>query len=812
MARADLIQTNMTGGELSPSLALGRPDIAKYSNGLRRAENVTITVQGGVKRRPGSLFVAPVRNATNDVRLIEFIFNRDQAYVMEVGQGYTRFIRNRTPILAGGTPYEVPNPYTEAMLPSINYVQKADTAFMVHEAVYPQRLQRFGDAQWVMQPAPFTTEPVEEQGSTPAFGVTIGAASGPTTATATGAAFYPSDVGRRITYLAGGATITGFTSTSSVFVEVEQPFPTLTLPAGGWRLTDSPFANIVPSNTGKVGDFVSLAHASASLGAEHNIGNAAVQEVGYLEVFQVGHLYSTGDTILVTESALAGNAVAGVDGRHLIEVLSVDSFRFPYSGPPINLDAGKTAKLIDGAPTAVWRGEDVGKSVMINGGTVQITAVPTPTIANGKILRVFTAATPASAGSWSLQGAAWTAANGYPRAVTINKQRLLFAGSPAYPQNLWGSAIRGYLDFAFGVEADEPFRFELDGSRNSPIRHLAPARQMLAMTDSDEMSISGGQDNSITPTNIQKTDQSAVGSGPVRPIKVGNELVFVPPTGRRLYAVGYRYEIDGFSASDRTVFASHITGPGIRETSFRKEVDQQLFAVRKDGVIAVCAYDIDQEVTGWARWTTRGAFESIVTVPTATSEDTYVTVRRLVGGVAKRFIEVFDPEMLVDCGIRATSVVPGGQPVWAGLSHLEGREVVVYADGASLGTFTVSGGQVALPRNAVEVQIGLQFQVLVEPLQIEAGGQGSTSQAGTIDVREVILRVLDTTGALVNGQPVEFRKFDMPNLDLPPPVVSGEIRTVLLQDDIYTTTLVIEQREPMPFHLLNIIRRVTANA
>ena len=173
MATASLIQTNFTGGELSPQIALGRVDIAKYNNGARRIENCVITVQGGAKRRPGSRFITLTKTQGSVSRLIEFVFNRGQAYMLEMGEGYIRFMRNRSVILSGGVPCEVASPYTAAQLPSVNYVQKADTAFLAHEAVYPQRLQRFSDFQWSLLPVPFITAPFEEQGHFPGGTLTL---------------------------------------------------------------------------------------------------------------------------------------------------------------------------------------------------------------------------------------------------------------------------------------------------------------------------------------------------------------------------------------------------------------------------------------------------------------------------------------------------------------------------------------------------------------------------------------------------------------------------------------------------------------
>jgi hypothetical protein len=144
MAKVIPIQTNFTAGELSPRVN-SRIDIAKYNNGLKVAENVTLLIHGGARRRPGTRFVSEVKDSANPTRLIEFVFNRDQAYMLEFGNLYMRLYKDGAPVDAGASRYEIVTPYTSAMLPDIAYVQGADTMFLVHPEVPVHRLQRWAE-------------------------------------------------------------------------------------------------------------------------------------------------------------------------------------------------------------------------------------------------------------------------------------------------------------------------------------------------------------------------------------------------------------------------------------------------------------------------------------------------------------------------------------------------------------------------------------------------------------------------------------------------------------------------------------------
>lgn len=812
MGRASIIATNFTGGELSPAISLGRVDIAKYNNGVRRLENCVLTVQGGAKRRPGSRFIARTKLQASKARLIDFVYNRGQAYILELGAGYARFLKDRQLLSVSDVPVEVSTPYTEAQIPSVNYVQKSDTAFFVHEQTYPHRLQRFSNVQWGMGPVTFINEPFEEQGHFPVAGLTLSALTGAATINSDLAAFLASDVGRHITSGGGDALITAVNSDIQVAVQILSPFPSLSVAAGSWNLTGSPQTTITPSAQGAIGDTITLSSQTSALEAAKNIEAFTKVTTDTVDLDVTAHGYATGDVVVLTETGASDGMDR--DGSYVATVIDLDTIRIPdagraFTGLVIVGAIGKVQRSTGTGGVPVWRAADVGSMVQINGGLVRILTVPSPQLATATVIRPLTSAVSVGANGWTLETAAWNVPNGYPRAVTINKQRLMFAGSPGYPQTVWASEIQGYLNFSFGTDDDDAFRFELDGPRNSPIRHLAPARQLLVLTESDEMSLKGGQEKPITPTNIQKTDESTAGASSVRPIKIGGEMLFVQAAGKKVNAIGYRYEIDGFASPDRTIFSSHITGARVEQIAHQKEPDSTLYAVRSDGQMAVCAYDIDQEVTGWGRWITQGSYESIATIPTTDGEDAYAIVRRESEDGMQRYIEVFDPEMLVDCGISGTN--PMGQATWSGLGHLEGKVVQAWGDGEHLGAYTVLGGAVTLSQAVKSVQIGLGFTCLIEMLQIEVGGNGTTAQGSQIHVNEVILRVLDTQAAVLNGKPIEFRALGPDLLDRPTPTFTGDLRGTTLSDSSFKTQQIITQPYPLPFHLLDVIRRVTIN-
>jgi len=723
MPRLTIQQTNFTAGEISPRL-YGHTDIARYQNGARVIQNALPLIHGGVRRRYGTLYSAAAKNAAKACVLIPYVFSRDQAYMLEFGDQYMRVYKDGAQVIKGGVPYEISTPYTEAMLDDIGFVQGADTMFLVHPSVYPQRLRRFDHDNWVLGNVPFVTEPFRELGTNPAQTLTLSATTGAgVTATAGGAAFLASDVGRDISFNGGNATITGYTSTTVVTVTVTSAFESTSIASGAWTLNGTPQTTCTPSAKDPVGATITL-----TIGA------------------------------------------------------------------------------------AGWRSEDVGKHVKINGGLCKITVYTSATVVSATIVQALTSTTAAEADAWTLEKSMWGGSNGYPRAVALYEQRLLLAGSPGFPQDIWGSRAAGeYFDFTLGANDDDAFDFQIASEELNHIQHLTSIRKLHPLTVGGEFSMSSTLDKPLTATNVQIRNQSFYGASPVRPVRAGNELLFVQRGGRKLRGMASTAseQAEAFGASDLSVLAEHITEGGIVSMCFQKEPDPFIWAVRADGVLLSVTFDREQEVIGWARHVTDGAFEWVACIPTATGEEVYAVVRRTIGGSTVRYIERLSDTVRCDAAITGTSVP--GAATWSGLFHLEGKEVVAVADGAYMGRFTVSGGQITLPRAAHDVTIGLPFSVNVELLTPEKPLPSGTIQGNSMRTGEVSIHFLESVSCRVNGDELNFRTFGANLLDQPPVAFTGIKRIESLGWERGESDIVITQDEPMPLHILAVIRKFTVN-
>jgi len=88
-----VIQRSFSSGEVSPSL-YARTDLVKHATGLRTAQNGIILRYGGYANRAGTEFINEVSDSAKTVRLVPFIFNATQTYVLEFGEEYMRVIKD----------------------------------------------------------------------------------------------------------------------------------------------------------------------------------------------------------------------------------------------------------------------------------------------------------------------------------------------------------------------------------------------------------------------------------------------------------------------------------------------------------------------------------------------------------------------------------------------------------------------------------------------------------------------------------------------------------------------------------------------
>lgn len=525
-----------------------------------------------------------------------------------------------------------------------------------------------------------------------------------------------------------------------------------------------------------------------------------------------GFVSSTSVTVAVSEPFANATTAAN---QWVLEDSPQGSIKPSIAGP-----AGSEISLTFDNPSVLngWRTQDVGKYVEVNGGLVFLTLYVDATQIKGVIRRELTSDVSSPANAWILEASVWSAFDGYPRTGAFYEQRLVTAGSKRFPQTVWGSRNGLYFDFTQGTDDDEGFSFDMPSTGQiNPINRLVSSTVLLPLTFGGEFTMHGGVEKPLTPTNAQIKGRSVFGSAAtVKPVRIGAEVLFVQRAGRKIRALSYDSDTYSYKAPDLTVLADHISESGITGMAYQQEPQSLLWCTREDGKMAVMTFDRDEGVIAWTPQATDGLYESSTSVPNPDGGDeVWVIVQRTVNGYTRRYVERFEDGYMSDCAIKGTH--PTGTETWTGLDHLNGKQVWVKGDGVFMGTFTVTGNAVALPRAAKAVEIGLPYISEVELLRPEIGTGEGSAQLARMSTSRVALLVRDTTGCVVdtgNGfaEQVPFRHFDSgPVLDLPPEVTSGYVGVGTLGWFQSKAPLRVYQDKPYPFHLLAVVREITFN-
>ena len=831
-------------GEISPRL-YGAVTWDKYPRACVTLENMILQQQGGVTGRPGTRFVTEVKSSATAVRLLPFRYADTDNYVLEVGERYIRFYKNGARVESGGVPVEVISPFLASELSAIHIAQLGKSLAMVHPNHPPQRLSRYSDTAWRMSDIPFDPPPSLEYGTRPypsagPLSASIFGGIGPgrvgsltidkgspqlaaTTMTFTATAQDGTAPYQFKWYVWDGATWTmladwGATATYAwtpaagsytVQVWMRSVAGPLVIPVEGYsqinfEITAGAAPDLTP--TASTGFNVQLDAASAIFLASDVEREILVTANGSQAV------------IRTVDSSTQVHADIIQDFPNLTAIPAAD---WKIDGSPLATITPSAASPLGAFITLTlsangWRASDVGKYVLLSGGVVKITTWNTALEVAGQIFIELDGIVAQPPMAWSLEEAAWSAANGYPATVGYVESRLAMGGTTEQPDAIWLSTSFAPLDYSLGTTDDAAISIKPGSGSQSAIRWFSARRKFLMGTASDEYVIQAPNDAPLTPKNIKPVPTTPHGSGHIMPIRSEHATLFVTANGRILRELTYAYDVDDYRAPDLLAIAEHLAQDAtIVDMVYQRPPDSTLWGIRSDGVLLGCTYMRDQDIVGWHRHVTQGLFESAccIPAPSGTSDQVWVVVNRTIGGDIKRYIEYFDAEHTfhsatarglrtdscvlytsTDFNLLSTLTVPG-------LSHLNGKFVQIVGDGSPYPDAMVVAGSVTLSGPAAtKIEVGLGFTRTLKPVAPEVPS-GGTSMGRPRSWGEVSVLLKDTIGCTVNGEVIPFRAGDP--MGTPPALFSGFKKVNELGWDKYGY-VTITQTQPLPITVLAI--------
>ena len=662
------VQRSFAGGEIAPSL-YARSDQVKYQTGLRKCENFLVMRHGGVSNRPGTKFITQTKDAARKVRLIKFVFNADQTYVLEFGQGYIRFIRNGVQLTnANGTPYEVATSYQEQHLRDIQYVQSADVVTLVHPNYPPSTLSRSGHTNWTLSTityAPSISAPAS---------VSISGTAGSTSS-------YVVTSVKELTYeesLPSNAVGNTNTATSSATNTI-----TIGAVKGIYEF------NVYKRNNGVYGYIGTTVPTEDKMVRSYNRLASSV-----VIAMPTGHGYVAGNSVALAD--VSNSLDAALAGTRTISAVSANSITVPYThtlGTGNNVGTIKVGCRFTRSSTtitiAIPDGHEfnTGEPLVLSGATdanlngtfsVSASAASTVSLTSSAVTATVGSVIVSMNSTFIDTGIAPDATDtapqarnpfptpgNYPGTVSYFQQRSVFAATTNEPEKVWLSRIGNFKNFTIRspLQDDDAVTFTIAGRQVNEVRHLVEIGQMLILTSGGEWRVMGDADGVIKPSAINLKQEGYSGSSKIPPIVIGNNALYIQARGNVTRDLRYDLQTDGYNGRDLTVFAAHMfDGFQLTTWDYAQVPHSIVWVVRDDGVLLGLTYVREHDVWGWHRHITQGTFEDVVCVPEGSEDAVYVVVRRYINGQWLRYIERFSPRytsqsidvkrdaFFVDCG------------------------------------------------------------------------------------------------------------------------------------------------------------------
>lgn len=377
--------------------------------------------------------------------------------------------------------------------------------------------------------------------------------------------------------------------------------------------------------------------------------------------------------------------------------------------------------------TNIFTPDSVGSLINVRGGQIKISEY----VSASEVKAVVNKGLSSTGETVDWEESAFSPQRGWPNSVTFHQNRLVVGGSKSLPNRLWFSKSADLFNFDIGTGLDdEAIEFGILSDQVNVIKAVVSARHLLVFTTGAEWMVSG---NPLTPTSIQLSRQTSTGSyAPcsIYPQQIDGATVFVSQSGHQLREFLYTDTEQAYQSKDLTLMSGDIINCPVDNDFSRDEC--VLYIVLADGTVSCLTTYRTEEVTAWSRLKTAGSFQSVAVI----GNEIYFA-----SNAAKLILSKNEQRLL--CRLRRETQFRNAEKEWSGLDNLEGYEVSVLADGFSVGKYTVFNGSITLLEEASELEVGLPYEHVIEPLPYVADAARPYSPQA-LRVISGLFRILDT--------------------------------------------------------------------
>lgn len=354
----------------------------------------------------------------------------------------------------------------------------------------------------------------------------------------------------------------------------------------------------------------------------------------------------------------------------------------------------------------------------------------------------------------------WSEYRGYPGAGGEFEGRLFNLGRGKQ----WASVADTIESHDDTVEGDsKAFEKSLGaGSQDIINWTLGLQRLIIGGELSEKSNRSTSFDEPLTPTNCTIKTSSTRGSNYAQAVNLDNDGIFANRTGKQLILLSYKSggstSVFDYGTDILNKLSRDILSPKIARIAIQREPDTRIHCLLEDGTVAVLVFDDVDSVSAWVKIETDGVVDDILVMPGDEEDNVYYQVARTIGGITKRYLERFSIEAHCIGGQlnrQADSfVIYDGTATAAisGLDHLEGEDVIVWADGRDLSpdvdgvqkTYRVSSGSITLEVNVTQAIIGLPYRARYKSSKLAYAASKGTALNQRKKVYQIGLTLVNT--------------------------------------------------------------------
>ena len=755
-----LDQTGFGGGELSPAVTV-RHDLEKWDVGLKTAKNVTLLKQGGFLKRTGFKFICEVKDSSAFTRLVPFEFKTTQTYILELGNNYIRVIKDNGQVLTGS-----PDTITGATQANPVVVTTSGahglsngTEIYISDVVGMTELN--GRNFRVANVTSTTMELLD---------------------------LFDDNV--------DGTGFTAYTSggEADTIYEIATPYATA-------DLADLDFAQSA--------DTMYIAHPSHAP----------------RKLTRTGHNAWTLSTVSFTPSQVAPTSPAATatvgsgSVTYSYVVTAISETTNEESLPTSAATCTNNLTTAGNYNTVTWTaaaGADRYRVYKQENGVHRYAGFTSGTSFIDENIDPDDNVTPPE--NTSL----FSGSGEYPSAVAFFEQRLALAASTNDPQTVWLGRSESLENFSTSIitQANDAITLRLFGQQVNEIRFLVELNELLILTSGSERSLRGN-DGFLTPTNGLRSNISTRGAKKVKPITVGDAILFVQDAGEILYEKVFT-GFDGqgrsvYSERELTILAEHLfRGRSVRDWSYAQAPDSVILMATSDATGVYMTYHREHDLWGMTRCVPGGSgeVETVAAIRDGSYDAHYGVVKRTINSETKRYIERQADRYITDVadafyvdsgltydGAATTSIT--------GLHHLKGETVKVLGDGGVQAEKTVSASGSITIDSASKVHAGLGYQALVETLPPHIDTRSGSSQGRRKRIAQVTVGVRNSRGVKVGPSEAQARDIIRRSVAGIPPMETGDFEVPISPEWGREPTLYVVSDDPLPMEVTHITPDVT---